>query len=109
MTAKPKIAKLEAASPRPNTRRVSRRIAEAVAVIRSSQGERARARVRDVSVFGCSLVSDAAWLRSGMFIAVQLNNEWTIQAVVRWVRDGVCGVEFLRPISDAEARSIASE
>ncbi len=109
VVAKAKIDKLEAASARPNTRRVSRRIAEAVATIRSSSGERIRARVRDVSVFGCSLVCDATWLRTGMFVTVQLTSDWSIQAVVRWARDGMGGVEFLRPITDAEAREIACE
>jgi hypothetical protein len=109
VVAKAKIAKLEPASPRPNTRRVSRRIAEAVATIRASNGERCRARIRDVSVFGCSLACDAAWLRAGMFVTVQLTSDWSIPAVVRWAREGMGGVEFLRPISDADAREIACE
>jgi hypothetical protein len=109
VVAKAKIAKLEPASPRPNTRRASRRIAEAVATIRSSNGERCRARVRDVSVFGCSLACDATWLRTGMFVTVQLTGDWSIQAIVRWAREGMGGVEFLRPISDADAREIACE
>ena len=109
MVAKAKIAKLESASPRPNTRRASRQIAEAVATIRSSSGERGRARIRDVSVFGCSLACDAPWLRTGMFLTVQMSSDWSIQAVVRWARDGIGGIEFLRPISDADAREIACE
>lgn len=109
MAAKAKIAKLEAAQPRPNTRRVSRRIAEAEATIRSASGDRCQARIRDVSVFGCSLICDAAWLRTGMFVAVQISADWSIQAVVRWARDGIGGIEFLRPITDAQAREIACE
>ncbi len=109
MSAKRKPARFETEQARPNTRRATRRIAEAVATIRSSQGGRSRARLRDVSVFGCSLAIDADWLRSGMFISMELSQEWTVQAVVRWIRDGICGVEFLRPISDAEMREIDSE
>jgi hypothetical protein len=109
VAAKAKIAKLEAASSRPNTRRASRRISEAVATIRSSSGERCRARIRDVSVFGCSLVCEAPWLRNGMFLTVQFTSEWSIQAVVRWAREGMGGVEFLRPISESDAREIACE
>ena len=109
MVAKAKIAKFEASPVRPNTRRVSRRIAEAVATIRSSSGERSQARIRDVSVFGCSLACDTAWLRTGIFLTLQLTDDWSIQAVVRWARDGVGGVEFLRPISEADAREISCE
>ena len=109
VTAKPKIAKLEPVAPRPNTRRTSRRIAGAVATVRTSGGERSRARIRDVSVFGCSLVTDADWMRTGIFITVQLAADWSIQAIVRWARDGVGGVEFLRAISEADARNIAGE
>ncbi|MFO1256554.1 MAG: PilZ domain-containing protein [Sphingomonadaceae bacterium] len=100
---------LESPPPRPNTRRVSRRVAEAIATVKSSGGERCTARIRDVSVFGCSLVCDAKWLRTGMFVTVQLTSEWSIQAIVRWARDGTGGAEFLRPISDAEAHAISSE
>lgn len=109
MSAKRKPARFEAEQVRPNTRRATRRIAEAVATVRNAHGDRHRARIRDVSVFGCSLASDADWLRSGMFVSVEVNQELTIQAVVRWSRQGVCGAEFLRPISDAEMREIDSE
>ena len=109
MSAKPKIAKLEQVAPRPSTRRTARRIAGAVATVRTSGGERNRARIRDVSVFGCSLVTDADWLRTGIFVTVQLAPDWSIQAIVRWARDGTGGVEFLRAISEADARSIAGE
>jgi len=44
-----------------------------------------------------------------MFVTVQLTGDWSIQAVVRWARDGMGGIEFLRPISDADAREIACE
>ena len=109
MSAKRKPARFETELARPNTRRATRRVAEAVATLRSAQGGRSRARVRDVSVFGCSLATDADWLRTGMFISLELSQTWTIQAVVRWNRGDICGVEFLRPISDAEMREIDSE
>ncbi|MBA4161251.1 MAG: hypothetical protein C0515_04045 [Novosphingobium sp.] len=109
MVAKAKISNSDTVQPRPNTRRVSRRIAEAVATIRSGSGDRCLARIRDVSVFGCSLVCDAPWLRTGMFVAVQINGDWSIQAVVRWARDGIGGIEFLRPITDTQAREISCE
>ncbi|MEQ1497867.1 MAG: PilZ domain-containing protein [Novosphingobium sp.] len=109
MSAKRQPAKLESEQPRPNTRRATRRIAEAVGTVRSSHGDRSRVRIRDVSVYGCNLAGDADWLRTGMFVSVQLASDWSIQAVVRWARDGTCGIEFLRPISDSDARAIACE
>jgi hypothetical protein len=109
MSAKRKPMRLEAEQARPNTRRVSRRISEAVATVRSSHGNRSRARIRDISVFGCSLASDADWLRTGMFVSVEVTGDWTIQAVVRWAREGICGVEFLRPITDSDATALGAE
>ena len=94
---------------RPNTRRTARRIAGAVATVRSSHGERSRAQIRDVSVFGCSLVADVDWLRTGSFITLQFSPEWSVQAIVRWARNGVGGVEFLRAISEVDARAIAGD
>ena len=109
VSAKVKIARQEPQVVRPNTRRVSRRISETIASVKSSQGGRCRARIRDVSVFGCSLVTDTDWLRSGSFITLQITAEWSIQAIVRWSRDGTGGVEFLRPISEIDAANIAGE
>jgi len=74
VVAKAKLAKMETASTRPNTRRVSRQIAEAIATIRSSSGERCRARIRDVSVVGFSLASDRVCFRTGMFGTVPLEH-----------------------------------
>jgi hypothetical protein len=109
VNAKPKIAKLEATTSRPNTRRAERRIAGAEATVWSSGGERSHAQIRDVSVFGCSLVTEAEWLRTGIFLTVEFAPDWSIQAIVRWAREGVCGVEFLRAISEADASNIASD
>lgn len=109
MSAKRMPDRFEAEQVRPNTRRATRRVAEAVATIRNAQGEGAHARVRDVSVFGCSLATEADWLRTGMFISLVLSPDWTIQAIVRWSRDGICGAEFLRPINDAQMREIDCE
>ena len=109
MSAKAKIDKLATEAPRPNTRRASRRIAGTVATVRTAGGERSRARIRDVSIFGCSIVTEADWLRTGIFITLQLGPDWSIQAIVRWARDGVGGVDFLRAISEADARNIAGD
>jgi PilZ domain len=87
-------------------RRTSRRISGRSVVVKSTNGERAKAVIRDVSVYGCSLVGDAPWMRTGSFVGIVLSAERSIQAIVRWSRSGVSGVEFLRPIPDAEAEDI---
>jgi PilZ domain len=87
-------------------RRISRRISGRSVIVKSSHGERAKAVIRDVSVYGCSLVGDTPWIKVGSFVAVVLSAERSIQAIVRWTRTGVSGVEFLRPIPDAEAEDI---
>ena len=94
---------------RPLTRRSERHQAWSEVVIQSLQGGRARARLNDVSPHGCNVICDADWLRAGGFVAITINPERSIQAIVRWIRDGSCGVEFLRPIPDAEATSLASQ
>ena len=87
-------------------RRVARRLSGRSVVVKSSHGERSRAAIRDVSIYGCSLVCDATWLRMGSFVTIALSVERSIQAIVRWNRGGCSGVEFLRPISSDEAEEI---
>jgi len=104
-----RLMKLELQPPRPKTRRIARRPADAPVILRSSHGEQARAEIRDISVYGCSLACTADFLRGGTFVSLGLASDWSIQAIVRWSRAGLCGVEFLRPISAAEARAIADD
>ena len=42
-----------------------------------------------------------------MFVGIRLSPERTVQAIIRWSRDDTCGVEFLRPIPDAEADELS--
>ncbi len=65
--------------------------------------------IQDISVHGCHLETDAGWMRLGQFVSLRLSSDWTIQAVVRWVHDHRAGVEFLRPITDADAREISGD
>ncbi|MFM5884750.1 MAG: PilZ domain-containing protein [Novosphingobium sp.] len=93
---------------RPLTRRSERRPVNAEVVVESSHGMRVAARLNDISTYGCNVLSDAEWMRSGQFLSIQLSETRTVQAIVRWVRDGHCGVEFLRPIPYAEAETLAT-
>jgi hypothetical protein len=78
-------------------------------MVLSSHGDRSKALVCDVSVHGCSLKTDSTWMRMGQFISLRLSSDWTIQAIVRWVRDERAGIEFLRPIDAADAREISGD
>jgi len=96
------VAPPAAQSP-PLTRKAERRPASGTVLLQSSGGERAMIRLRDISAYGCNLVGEVDWLRIGIFVTLRLSGERSIQAIVRWIRAGSCGVEFLRPIPDADA------
>ena len=84
--------------PRPARRKAQRKLADAAVLVSSTSGQDATARIGDASTHGCSLVIDAEWLRAGRFVALRLDDADPLQAVVRWVRDGRAGLEFLRPL-----------
>jgi hypothetical protein len=109
VAAKLKIDPALHRQPVPQTRRATRLRSQTRAVIKSSHGDRGKALIHDVSVHGCCLDTDATWLRMGQFVALRLSNDWSIQAIVRWFRDGRAGVEFLRPITDSDAREISGD
>lgn len=93
---------------RRRARRIARQLADTVVSVTASSGEQADAAIQNVSIHGCNLQSDEPWLRLGRFITIGLDPERSVQGIVRWVRDGSTGVEFLRPISSAEAQQIAA-
>ena len=68
------------------------------ATLETAAGERGTAILVDVSTHGCSVESDAEWLRPGRFMSIALGKQPPLETVVRWVRDGAAGMEFLRPI-----------
>ena len=107
MAAQTKVQERLAAEPRPLTRRAERHAARADVMVESNHGDSTTARLNDISSYGCNVLTDAAWLRCGMFVSIALTADRTVQAIVRWVRDGSSGVEFLRPIPDAEADVLA--
>ena len=39
------------------------------------------------------------WLRSGSFVSIKLEEDPLLQGIVRWVRNGAAGVEFIHPFS----------
>jgi hypothetical protein len=89
-------------------RRVERQRADTLVPIASPSGEQTVAAIRNVSIHGCNLQTDADWLRMGRVIGIGIGPERKVQGIVRWTRDGSTGVEFLRALSSAEAQRLAS-
>lgn len=107
MSIQPHFSEDDFPDGRPDARIVSRKKTKGSVLVQSSRGERCIARLRDISVFGCNLLTEADWLRNGSYISIRLGGDRSIQGIVRWARDGTHGIEFLRAISDAEAQQIA--
>jgi hypothetical protein len=87
-------------------RKSDRKTASGSISVESSTGMSAEAVFRDVSAYGCNIRSDAEWLRMGKFVTLRLGKSRQIPAIVRWARDNVVGLEFLRPIPAHEAEII---
>lgn len=78
-------------------RRAARYCAEVTARLHSSHGH-VDVLLVDVSTHGCSVRGDLSGLRAGSFIAIGLGDKPALQAIVRWLRDGAGGLEFLHPV-----------
>ncbi|MDG2004332.1 MAG: PilZ domain-containing protein [Novosphingobium sp.] len=68
------------------------------AILQFSEGDRSEVGLADISSHGCCVRSDSEDLRIGRFVAIGIDDGEMLQAVIRWVRDGAAGMEFLRPI-----------
>ena len=91
------LARLGSAAPA-ERRRETRHPAWASAHIANAAGETQGVALADVSEHGCAIRGEAGWLRTGGFVAIRLGDEPPLQGIVRWIRDGAAGMEFLRPI-----------
>lgn len=100
------LARLEALGEAilPNRRKAPRTMVQVGAKVTSSHGQSTAMTIANISVHGCNIAGDAAWLRLGSFVTVSLNaGGEAMQAIVRWVRDGSAGLEFLRPVPPGHA------
>lgn len=79
-------------------RREPRYAAGAAATLKSAQGDSDDVQLIDASMHGCSVQCDAGWLRIGRFVSISIEERPALEAVIRWLRDGTAGMEFLRPI-----------
>ena len=83
----------------PGRRKVRRSLVHVEARVTSSRGDRAAMTIGNVSMHGCNVRGDTVWLRIGSFVGVALDEGPPLQAIVRWVRDGSAGLEFMRPVA----------
>lgn len=88
-------------APSQERRRASRTLVEIEALVASVRGQSSRMGIGDISAHGCSLSSDADWLRIGGFLSISAGTRPPLEGVIRWLRDGKAGVEFLRPVPAA--------
>lgn len=79
-------------------RREERHAVWASAVLQSTHGERADVALIDLSSHGCAVDTDASWLRAGGFVSIRRDDQPALRAIVRWVREGSAGMEFLGAI-----------
>lgn len=87
-----------------NRRREPRYNAVYDVTVTNMLGKNAPALLIDISMHGACVRSDAVWLRPGSFIKIAIAEDDRLEAVVRWVRDGSAGMEFLNPVgADREA------
>lgn len=68
------------------------------ATLETAHGDRAEIRIAEVSLHGCRIRGDLNWLRNGAFVSVAVEGGRRLQAIIRWVREGSAGMEFLRPV-----------
>ncbi|WP_156840498.1 PilZ domain-containing protein [Novosphingobium aquimarinum] len=81
-----------------NRRREPRFNAVSDATITNMTGKTASTLLIDISLHGACIRCDAAWLRPGSFVKIAITEDDELDAVVRWVRDGSAGMEFLNPV-----------
>ena len=79
-------------------RRAPRFTAWHPARLQARQGRFEEVLLTDVSTHGCCVRSDSPNLRVGAILAIGVGEHPMLPAMVRWVRDGSAGMEFLRPI-----------
>ena len=109
------LARLELFTPderscvQPRTRKVARRkVTDSFATIFSTRGEIA-ARIKDISIQGCSVSFSIGELRMGQFIQIGMNGHDPVTGIIRWVNEGTAGIEFLAPLTWAIAAQDSDE
>lgn len=98
---------LEKAKPENQRRKQSRvELRRAITVAIDGQAM-AGARLADLSPLGCNLVNAGADLREGQVVALKFAKFVEITGIVRWMRAGQTGIEFIRSLSVEQVTELA--
>lgn len=82
----------------PKRRKEARFAAWFDARLENAHGDGVDVLLADVSLHGCRVRCEERWLRTGSFVSISIESGNRLQGVIRWIRDGFVGMEFLRPI-----------
>ncbi len=85
-------------SDRPRTRKEARREPKGVGATISAPDGDFKSPVKDISLHGCRIV-DGGLLRMGQFVKIGVTGHRPVTGIVRWVREGYAGIEFMSPVS----------
>lgn len=66
--------------------------------LRTGRGRPYSVEVVDLSESGCRINERSAWLRAPSEVTIRIGALESLDATIRWVRDGQAGLEFRRPI-----------
>ena len=98
MTARLARLSTEPSGTTDDRRRFARHPVCATATLQTAQGDPVEVFLCDVSTHGCSVHCPDGWLRGGQFVSIAIGGAADLKAIIRWVRDGAAGMEFLRPV-----------
>jgi hypothetical protein len=82
-----------------NRRRGKRLEVDAKATVGASLSERIEGHLTDLSELGCSFAAPAGAFGVGDTVWLRLDPIQPWRGIVRWVKDGRVGVEFIRPLT----------
>ena len=88
-------------SPDKETRRREDRVPVKANALMAGAKSIGRTSILDLSCHGCNLTTGDTGLHPGEFVMIRLEGTEALRGIVRWIRDGEAGIEFLRPLYQA--------
>jgi hypothetical protein len=98
MTRQNAARTLSVSGKQPDRRKAARRRVQTFAVLETMKGDRIEGELADLSMLGCAVKAPVDTLGIGRFVSFGIKGEPSLQGIVRWVRDGTAGIEFLQPV-----------
>jgi hypothetical protein len=98
MTRQNAARTLSVSGKQPDRRKAARRRVKTDAVLETMKGDRIEGVIADLSMLGCAVKGPIDDLGISRFVSFAIKGEPPLQGIVRWVRDGSAGIEFLQPV-----------